>query len=203
LDSSKWPVWALTTTGQPAASARGWSVDDEEIVLGVRCVGAPVVDAAGKVRGAISVAGPAYRMTMERVQGLGPEVAEAARRVGEQLSVSAPAQASAEPHVVDGWSVARFSPDGNQDRVIGLPAPCPGDVALGGQSLDTLYVTSARQTVSLKRWAMRPCLAGFSVSTIWNETHRKPRTYNGAHAEKPEGIKKSRCRSDSGIFVFS
>src|SRR5450830_508818 len=34
-------------------AVRGWSVDDEEIVLGVRCVGAPVVDAAGKVRGAI------------------------------------------------------------------------------------------------------------------------------------------------------
>lgn len=65
-------------------AARGWSVDDEEIVLGVRCVGAPIVDSAGKVRGAISVAGPAFRMTMERVQGLGPEVADAARRIGAQ-----------------------------------------------------------------------------------------------------------------------
>jgi hypothetical protein len=26
----------------------------------------------------------------------------------------------------DGWSVVRFSPDGNQDRVIGLPVLCPG-----------------------------------------------------------------------------
>jgi DNA-binding IclR family transcriptional regulator/streptogramin lyase len=326
-------------------AARGWSIDDEEIVPGVRCVGAPVVDAAGKVRGAISVAGPAYRMTMERVQGLGPEVAEAARRVGAQLSVHLPAQAAAEPRVVngpwafrgefarwssvhgglfwadslapsvrlydgqqdrgvavfdapltalvvwqaallvgsqggywrigqpasaapevsalqpwpsgapsalcadpvgglwaceqrgagrwrvgpwpdmperlpdcswslaepldalawdrtgqllyglsresgeillmqrgqasvrrlatvpkgsgrlsglavdakggvwtalqDGWSVVRFSPDGNQDRVIGLPVPCPSDVALGGEGLNTLYVTSARQAVSM------------------------------------------------------
>ncbi len=73
-------------------AARGWSVDDEEIVLGVRCVGAPVVDAAGKVRGAISVAGPAFRMTIARVEGLGPEVAEAARRVGAQLGAT-PAQA--------------------------------------------------------------------------------------------------------------
>lgn len=333
-------------------AVRGWSVDDEEIVLGVRCVGAPVVDAAGKVRGAISVAGPAYRMTMERVQGLGPEVAEAARRVGEQLSVNAPAPASAVPRVVqgawafrgefarwsaphhclfwadslapavrmfdgqqdrevavfdvpltalvvfgaallvgsqggywridnpdspsprvgplqpwaagapsalctspdggvwacesaegsrwrvgpwsaaeasapesswtlgepldalawdgmgqllyglsresgviivmqrgqalvrrlatvpkgsgrlsglgvdrsggiwtalqDGWSVVRFSPDGNQDRVIGLPVPCPSDVALGGERLDTLYVTSARQPVSLETLANAP-----------------------------------------------
>lgn len=65
--------------------ARGYAIDDEEIVLGVRCVGAPVVDAAGEVRGAISVAGPAWRLTRERLELLGPEVAEAARRVGAQL----------------------------------------------------------------------------------------------------------------------
>lgn len=86
-------------------AARGWSVDDEEIVLGVRCVGAPVVDRAGKVRGAISVAGPAFRMTMERVQGLGPELAEAGRRIGAQLAVhtpvSTPVAAQAMP---GGWA---------------------------------------------------------------------------------------------------
>jgi IclR family transcriptional regulator, acetate operon repressor len=66
-------------------AARGWSMDDEEIVQGVRCVGAPVVDAQGNVRGAISVAGPAWRVTRERAELLGPEVAEAARRIGSQL----------------------------------------------------------------------------------------------------------------------
>lgn len=65
--------------------ARGYAIDDEEIVLGVRCVGAPVVDASGQVRGAISVAGPAYRLTRARLELLGPEVAEAARRIGAQL----------------------------------------------------------------------------------------------------------------------
>ncbi len=66
-------------------AARGWSMDDEEIVLGVRCVGAPVVDQDGTVRGAISVAGPAWRMTRARAELLGPELSEAARRVGAQL----------------------------------------------------------------------------------------------------------------------
>ncbi|CAN7332038.1 IclR family transcriptional regulator domain-containing protein [Variovorax sp. LjRoot178] len=68
--------------------ARGYAIDDEEIVLGVRCVGAPVVDAAGQVRGAISVAGPAYRLTRARLELLGPEVADAARRVGAQLQLA-------------------------------------------------------------------------------------------------------------------
>lgn len=65
---------------------RGYAIDDEEIVLGVRCVGAPIVDAAGQVRGALSVAGPAFRLTLERLALIGPEVAEAARRVGAQLA---------------------------------------------------------------------------------------------------------------------
>ncbi len=66
---------------------RGYSIDDEEIVEGVRCVGAAVIDAAGRVRGAISIAGPAWRMTLPRLDILGIEVAEAAARIGEQLAM--------------------------------------------------------------------------------------------------------------------
>ncbi|KGH08230.1 IclR family transcriptional regulator [Comamonas thiooxydans] len=65
--------------------SRGYAIDDEEIVLGVRCVGAPIVDSAGQVRGAVSVAGPAWRLTRARLELLGPEVADAARRIGAQL----------------------------------------------------------------------------------------------------------------------
>lgn len=75
-------------------AARGYSIDDEEILVGVRCCGAPVVDAAGQVRGAISVAAPAFRMTMQRIELLGPEVAQAARRIGAQLH-AAPSRGAA------------------------------------------------------------------------------------------------------------
>ncbi|MCU1785320.1 SMP-30/gluconolactonase/LRE family protein [Pseudomonas sp. 13B_2.1_Bac1] len=68
--------------------ARGYAIDDEEIVMGVRCVAAAIRDKAGNVRGALSVAGPAYRLTLERLDLLGPELNEAARRVGSQLSES-------------------------------------------------------------------------------------------------------------------
>jgi IclR family acetate operon transcriptional repressor len=79
-------------------AARGYSIDDEEIAPGVRCCGAPVVDPAGQVRGAISVAAPAFRMTMERIELLGPEVAQAARRIGAQLHA---APSRGEPGAVD------------------------------------------------------------------------------------------------------
>jgi IclR family transcriptional regulator, acetate operon repressor len=81
-------------------STRGWSIDDEEIVPGVRCCGAPIVDAAGQVRGAISVAGPAFRLTMERVELLGPEVAEAARRIGAQIAVAPHSRPAADGEAV-------------------------------------------------------------------------------------------------------
>ncbi|MEX3957532.1 IclR family transcriptional regulator C-terminal domain-containing protein [Trinickia sp. EG282A] len=67
-------------------AARGYAIDDEEIVTGVRCVAAPILDPAGKVRGALSVAGPAYRLSVARLELLGPELAEAGRRVGSQLA---------------------------------------------------------------------------------------------------------------------
>lgn len=82
-------------------AARGFSIDEEEIVPGVRCCGAAIVDASGTVRGAISVAGPKFRLTRERIELLGPEVAQAARRIGAQLSSTegprAPGQADAVP----------------------------------------------------------------------------------------------------------
>jgi IclR family transcriptional regulator, acetate operon repressor len=86
-------------------SARGWSIDDEEIVIGVRCVGAAVVDTQGAMRGAISIAGPAFRMSRERIEALGMEVAEAARRIGAQLSPELEANQHRDVQVLEGdWA---------------------------------------------------------------------------------------------------
>lgn len=87
------------------SKARGYALDDEEIRLGVRCVAAPIIDKQGQVRGALSVAGPAYRLTLERLTLLGPELAEAARRVGEQLRTEHLPQSANEVGVVAGpWA---------------------------------------------------------------------------------------------------
>ncbi len=85
---------------------RGWSIDDEEMVPGVRCCGAAIIDAQGQVRGALSVAGPAFRLTLERLELIGPEVVEAARRVGAQLSATQTTTDEGHPvHVVPGhWA---------------------------------------------------------------------------------------------------
>lgn len=97
--------------------ARGYAVDDEEIRLGIRCVAAPIIDKQGQVRGALSVAGPAYRLTLERLTLLGPELAEAARRVGEQLRPDNAPQAAAVLSVVPGpWAFHGAFPRWHADQ---------------------------------------------------------------------------------------
>lgn len=66
--------------------ARGYAMDDEEVVLGTRCVGAAILDPDGKPLAAISVAGPTFRMHPERAEQLGKELAEAAKRISGQLA---------------------------------------------------------------------------------------------------------------------
>lgn len=131
-------------------AARGYAVDDEEIVLGIRCVAAPVIDGAGCVRGALSVAGPAYRMSLPRLELLGPELIEAAHRVGAQLEIfpDAPSQEQVVPAgghwafhgAFPTWSAASgclywadtLAPnvhafDGRQDRIVTqLDSPITG-----------------------------------------------------------------------------
>jgi len=73
--------------------ARGYAIEDQEILSGNRCVGAPVLDSTSRPIAAISVAGPIYRLTSERVAQLGPEIANVARNIGLGLR-SAPARQS-------------------------------------------------------------------------------------------------------------
>lgn len=64
---------------------RRYAIDDEETESGVRCVGAAAVDDDGATIGAFGVAGPAFRMTLERAHQLGAEVAAAADRLAATM----------------------------------------------------------------------------------------------------------------------
>jgi len=64
---------------------QGLATDDQENELGVRCTGAPVFDYTGKVIGAISVSGPAGRITKERSIEMGPLVKEAALEISRRM----------------------------------------------------------------------------------------------------------------------
>jgi DNA-binding IclR family transcriptional regulator len=63
----------------------GYALDDEEREEGLRCVGAPVWNSAGEVIGAVSVSGPVFRITRDRVNALAETVMEAASRMSASL----------------------------------------------------------------------------------------------------------------------
>ena len=64
---------------------RGFSIDDEEFAIGLRCVAAPIFDERGAAHAALSVAGPTARMFDDRIAILGGVVGAAARAVTTEL----------------------------------------------------------------------------------------------------------------------
>jgi IclR family acetate operon transcriptional repressor len=64
---------------------RGWSFDDEEHLLGTRCVAASIYDEHAEPLCAISLAGPATRLPDERIKQLGPLVAHTAEEITRKL----------------------------------------------------------------------------------------------------------------------
>jgi len=68
------------------ARERGYATDLEEFEEGLRCVGAPIRDYTRKVIGALSVSGPAHRLTDEKIEAtLGPQVVRAAGELSSRL----------------------------------------------------------------------------------------------------------------------
>lgn len=61
--------------------ARGYSISVEEQHVGVSSIAAAILDHRARAIGAVAIVGPAYRMGLDRLHGLGRDVMEAARRI--------------------------------------------------------------------------------------------------------------------------
>ena len=64
-----------------AIRTRGWSIDNEEHTLGMRCLAAPIFNEYGEAIAGISVSGPAVRLPDGTLAALGPVVRAAAEGV--------------------------------------------------------------------------------------------------------------------------
>jgi IclR family KDG regulon transcriptional repressor len=84
----RWGLKAITPNTITTASAlkaelrtirsRGYAIDNEEKEPGLRCVSAAVRGDSGKLLAALSVSGPAFRLTKDRVPEIGKAVMQAA-----------------------------------------------------------------------------------------------------------------------------
>ena len=72
---------------------RGYAIDDEEYLPGVRAVSAPVIGEGGDAVAVITVVGASSRVSRSRLRSLAGEVAAAAARVSECLGASGQAVA--------------------------------------------------------------------------------------------------------------
>lgn len=66
-------------------ASRGFALDNEEGELGIRCVGAPIFDYGGNVVAAMSVAGPAFRVSPGQLAAWAPLVTRTAARISREL----------------------------------------------------------------------------------------------------------------------
>jgi len=65
---------------------QGYAIDDEENERGIRCIAAPIYNETGKAVAAVSISGPAFRITKKVIQEtLKKEVMETAFRISQRL----------------------------------------------------------------------------------------------------------------------
>jgi DNA-binding IclR family transcriptional regulator len=68
-------------------ASTGYAFDREEHEAGIRCVAAPVWSEDRSFVGGVSVTGPAYRLTMERLEEWSGPVRAAARSIMEGMRI--------------------------------------------------------------------------------------------------------------------
>jgi len=77
----------------------GYAIDNEESEEGVSCVGAPVWAAGNKPIAAISVSGPAFRLTPDKIPGIANCVVDMANSLSRELGFRSPKERLDDTHV--------------------------------------------------------------------------------------------------------
>jgi IclR family acetate operon transcriptional repressor len=88
------PSGAITTLARLEEELRkirqiGYAVDEEESLLGARCVSAPILDHKQEPVAAVSISGPCSRIRPEQIPQLGKAVRKACQAISKAMSGSA------------------------------------------------------------------------------------------------------------------
>jgi DNA-binding IclR family transcriptional regulator len=65
--------------------ARGYSIDDEEHEMGIKCAAAPIMNHNGDIIGGVSVAGPIMRISDEKLEMIAQEVLKVSKEITRLL----------------------------------------------------------------------------------------------------------------------
>ncbi|MDR3258907.1 MAG: IclR family transcriptional regulator [Fusobacteriaceae bacterium] len=65
--------------------SNGWAMDNEEYVIGNRCIGAPIYDYRGEVIAAVSASGPTLILTFDRIKAVAEHVKNTASKISRRL----------------------------------------------------------------------------------------------------------------------
>jgi DNA-binding IclR family transcriptional regulator len=76
---------------------RGYAIDDEEIELGVRCIGAPIFNENRRAIAAVSISGPSSRITAQRLPTIAEHLLCCCRDISASLGVRAKKRTHAMP----------------------------------------------------------------------------------------------------------
>ena len=68
---------------------RGFALDEQELEEGINAVAAPVLDLSNQPIASVAVAGPAYRLTRERMLEIGPLVVATAHDIAHEVEMAA------------------------------------------------------------------------------------------------------------------
>ncbi len=66
-------------------SRRGYAVDDEEREQGVRCAGVAIRDARGEAVAAVSISGPSFRVTMQKIPAIASKLMACVKGIQQDL----------------------------------------------------------------------------------------------------------------------
>ncbi len=72
-----------------AVRQRGYALDKEELEEGINAIAAPILDRDNCPIATVSIAGPAYRLTVERMVEIGPRLVDAARDIAREAQMVA------------------------------------------------------------------------------------------------------------------
>ena len=78
-------TWEALQADLALIRQRGYAIDDEEHDLGVRCIAAPIYSWNGTPVGAMSISGPAIRMTDSAIDSFAPKLLHAAGEISGSM----------------------------------------------------------------------------------------------------------------------